>query len=123
MSLNHYFLGDNLSTQRCLLTGLHACGDLSATMIRLFKESEDIQALVSVACCYIKVTTDSGDPGKEFRSKTCVKNRICYPMSEYVKNICGHQLSYTALKLACHGIEAFANRLKSMSTSRQLSFE
>ena len=98
---------------RYLLTGLHACGDLSATMIRLFKESDSIQALVSVACCYIKLTTDSNDRGKEFRSEACVRSRTCYPMSDFVKSVEGHQLSYKSLKLACHGLEAFQLRLKS----------
>ena len=81
-------------------------------MVRIFRESESIQVLVSVACCYIKLTTDSGDPGKDFRSEVCVKSRTCYPMSDFVKSVKGHELSYKALKLACHGIEAFQLRLK-----------
>lgn len=40
-----------------VLTGLHACGDLSTTMIRMYTESEHIRGLVSVACCYHKLTT------------------------------------------------------------------
>ena len=99
-------------TSRCLLTGLHACGDLSATMIRLFIESRSIHSLVSVACCYIKLTTDSDDPGKEFRFKPCASNRICYPMSAYTRRIAHHQLSYRALKLACHGLENLISTLR-----------
>ena len=104
------FLDNHFSTKRCLLTGLHACGDLSATMIRLFKESEDIQALVSVACCYMKLTTDFEEKDKTLR--ICTSDKPCYPMSSFVKSMEKHKLPYKARELACHAVEDFYLRLK-----------
>ena len=42
-----------------VLTGLHTCGDLSATMIRMFARSKRVVALVNVGCCYMKLTHSS----------------------------------------------------------------
>ncbi|XP_076053409.1 methyltransferase-like protein 25B isoform X2 [Oratosquilla oratoria] len=42
------------------LLGLHTCGDLAPTMIRLFVRSYECCALISVGCCYMKMNT-SGD--------------------------------------------------------------
>jgi len=78
-------------------------------MIRLFKESDDICALVSVACCYMKLTTDS-DENKPFR--ICETNTTSYPMSEFTKSLPSHELHYKARELACHAIEDYSIRLK-----------
>lgn len=52
------FLGFSKSTrQHFLLTGLHACGDLTPTMLRVFTSCPDIQGLASVGCCYMKLST------------------------------------------------------------------
>ena len=40
-----------------ILTGLHACGDLSATMLRVFVQCSHVKAIASVACCYMKLTS------------------------------------------------------------------
>ena len=40
-----------------MLTGLHACGDLSATMLRVFVQCSHVKAIASVACCYMKLTS------------------------------------------------------------------
>nr|KAJ0187954.1 hypothetical protein LSAT_V11C900473320 [Lactuca sativa] len=40
------------STNLVLLTGLHACGDLSVTMLRTFLDCEQVKAVVSIGCCY-----------------------------------------------------------------------
>lgn len=53
-----FFLGFSKSTgQHFLLTGLHACGDLTPTMLRVFTSCPDIQGLASVGCCYMKLST------------------------------------------------------------------
>ena len=97
---------------RCLLTGLHACGDLSATMIRLFKESSNIHALVSVGCCYMKLTACNKKCNPDL---TRYSDMNCYPMSNYVKSIADHHLSYKSRELACHAIEDFQIRLRENS--------
>lgn len=35
-----------------VLAGLHACGDLSVTMLKTFLECKDVKAVVSIGCCY-----------------------------------------------------------------------
>ncbi len=43
---------------RFLLTGLHACGDLTPTLLRVFSRCPQAQAIAIVSCCYMKMTTD-----------------------------------------------------------------
>lgn len=87
-----------------LLTGLHACGDLSATLLRLFAACPHIVGITSVACCYMKLSTgEVAQPG--------------YPMSDWVSGLPGHQLSYKAREGACHAIEDYLLRLESNSPS------
>ena len=43
-------------TPSFLLTGLHACGDLTPTMLRVFVKCPQARALASVGCCYMKMT-------------------------------------------------------------------
>ncbi len=40
-----------------VLTGLHACGDLTPTLMRVFSSCALACSLVSVSCCYHKLTT------------------------------------------------------------------
>ncbi|XP_015683065.1 protein RRNAD1 [Protobothrops mucrosquamatus] len=87
-----------------LLTGLHACGDLSATLLRLFVACPHIVGITSVACCYMKLSTGEGArPG--------------YPLSNWVAGLPGHQLSYKAREGACHAMEDYILRLEQDSPS------
>jgi len=46
-----------VSGGRSLLVGLHTCGDLACTMLRVFDSgAEAVGAIVSVGCCYMHVT-------------------------------------------------------------------
>lgn len=108
--------GNNLSEEICqdclkprscsnkdkslVLTGLHACGDLIPTILRVFSKCSDIKGLVSVGCCYMKMTTK--------QSSTI---DIGYPMSNYVAGLPDHQLSYQAREHACHSIDVYRQRL------------
>ena len=47
--------------RKYLLVGLHTCGDLAPTILRLFAKSETIVGVVSVGCCYMKLTCLSCD--------------------------------------------------------------
>ncbi|XP_032060191.1 protein RRNAD1 [Aythya fuligula] len=80
--------------QRVLLTGLHACGDLSVALLRHFARSPHVAAVTSAACCYMKLS-----------------NPVGYPLSSWVSGLRGHELSSRALEAACHALEAFAGRL------------
>ncbi|KAK3887915.1 hypothetical protein Pcinc_007998 [Petrolisthes cinctipes] len=86
----------------CGLLGLHTCGDLGPTLLRLFSHTPNCHALVSVGCCYMKLTQDSSNQ-TEFPG---------YPMSQFVRHLPGHTLSYAAREVACHAIEMYASRLK-----------
>ena len=39
-----------------VLAGLHACGDLTPTLLRVFVNCPAVSALVSVGCCYMKLS-------------------------------------------------------------------
>nr|XP_008262522.1 methyltransferase-like protein 25B isoform X2 [Oryctolagus cuniculus] len=80
---------------RLLLTGLHACGDLSAALLRHFCCCPEVVALASVGCCYMKLS----DPGG-------------YPLSQWVAGLPGHTLPYRLREGACHALEEYAVRLQ-----------
>ena len=84
-----------------VLTGLHTCGDLSATMLRVFAQSEHVLGLVSVGCCYMKLT--ASPEGDEVKG---------YPMSQFLSGLSSHSLSYMARELACHSITAYKDRFQ-----------
>lgn len=88
-----------------LVTGLHACGDLSAALLRHFARSPAVAALASVPCCYMKLSTPGEAPG----------GPPGYPLSASVAALAGHELSYRAREGACHALEGYAGRLASGS--------
>ncbi|KAK8380525.1 hypothetical protein O3P69_016841 [Scylla paramamosain] len=82
----------------CGLLGLHTCGDLAPTLLRIFTSMPACQAMVSVGCCYMKLTTASEEnPG--------------FPMSNFVRRLPGHALSYESREVACHAVEMYTDRL------------
>jgi hypothetical protein len=85
-----------------VLVGLHACGDLSATILKLFKSSDMFVGLVSVGCCYMKLTEIMAG----------ASHGSCgYPLSHALSSSPSHNLSYQAKELACHAMETYINRL------------
>ncbi|KAK7886949.1 hypothetical protein WMY93_026570 [Mugilogobius chulae] len=69
----------------------------------------------SVACCYMKITTKDNPtpPGLVQRpgSLSPVSPvEFGYPMSDYVRGLPGHQLSYKAREGSCHAIEDYMRR-------------
>ncbi|XP_057690434.1 methyltransferase-like protein 25B [Corythoichthys intestinalis] len=107
-----------------VLTGLHACGDLSPTLLRHFIKCPHICAITSVACCYMKLTTKEqpappgviGPPGSPQSDPQSLSWDFGYPMSEHVRGLPGHQLSYKAREAACHATEDYMARLREEST-------
>ena len=116
-----------------ILTGLHPCGDLCTTILRIFARSNQVVGVVCVGCCYMKLTTllnhtpsidhtSSGGhtPSKDHASSsghtpssdhTSMGECEGYPMSRFLKE-CGHILSYEARELACHSIATYKERFK-----------
>lgn len=98
-------LGGGEGGQRVLVTGLHACGDLSPALLRHFARSPAVAAIASVACCYMKLSTPPQPPG-------CP---VGYPLSAWVAGLPGHELSYRAREAACHALEEYVGRLRGES--------
>lgn len=104
-----------------LLTGLHACGDLSSTLLRHFANCPRVQVITSVACCYMKISTQENPnpPGvlQPHVSSASMESHseYGYPMSDWVRGLPGHQLSYKAREGACHAIEDYLHRLREES--------
>ncbi|MEQ2209849.1 hypothetical protein XENOCAPTIV_004803, partial [Xenoophorus captivus] len=103
-----------------VLTGLHACGDLSATLLRHFVSCPQVRGITSVACCYMKITTKENptppgliSPSFPLTPSTeSFRYEFGYPMSSWVKWLPGHQLSYKAREGACHAVEDYVRRLR-----------
>ncbi|XP_078108178.1 methyltransferase-like protein 25B isoform X1 [Sander vitreus] len=104
-----------------VLTGLHACGDLSATLLRHFVSCPYVRGITSVACCYMKITTkeNPAPPGVVAAPQTpgreALPSEFGYPMSSWVGGLPGHQLSYKAREGACHAAEDYTRRLREES--------
>ncbi|XP_062278408.1 protein RRNAD1 [Scomber scombrus] len=106
-----------------VLTGLHACGDLSTTLLRHFVNCPHVRGITSVACCYMKITTEENPtppglvepPTPPTPGHDPLPSEFGYPMSSWVRGVPGHQLSYKAREGACHAIEDYIRRLKEES--------
>lgn len=84
------------------LVGLHTCGDLGPTIIRLYAETAKASSLQSVGCCYMHL-------------------KEAFPLSQVIKSVSNSlQLSYVALELACHAIETYKDRLKALDEREKL---
>ncbi|XP_075763636.1 methyltransferase-like protein 25B isoform X2 [Pelodiscus sinensis] len=106
-----------LAEGRVLLTGLHACGDLSVALLRHFTRSPHVVAMTSVACCYMKLTTreEPTPPGLATPPPSTTGCEYGYPLSTWVAGLPGHALSYKAREVACHAMEDYVLRLRSNS--------
>ncbi|XP_043198856.1 protein RRNAD1-like [Amphibalanus amphitrite] len=88
--------------------GLHTCGDLAALQLRQFVRSPQCGAVVSVGCCYMKLSTPPADGG------TRPPTWAGYPLSGLVAETVdrhGYDMTYEAREMSCHAIEEYAARL------------
>ncbi|XP_011494298.1 PREDICTED: protein RRNAD1-like [Ceratosolen solmsi marchali] len=85
------------------LVGLHPCGDLASTLLRLYSTDERARFICIVGCCYMKLSLSERDEKG-------------YPMSQYfaIKEY-NNKLSYAALEIACHALEKHCDKLKTNS--------
>jgi len=100
------FVGGADSNKHAILVGLHACGDLSSTMLHMFTMCHHIIGLVSVGCCYMKLTCASA-------FKPHPSTPIGYPLSRKIKSLDRHLLTYESRELACHALELYRGRVLS----------
>ncbi|XP_011869656.1 PREDICTED: protein RRNAD1-like [Vollenhovia emeryi] len=83
------------------VVGLHPCGDLAATLLRLYASPCGPKFICIVGCCYMKLTLEN---------PADISNG--YPLSRYLSSFAKCKLSYTALEVACHAIESYCDKLK-----------
>ncbi|KFA68049.1 hypothetical protein S40285_09521 [Stachybotrys chlorohalonatus IBT 40285] len=74
--------------QKCMLVGLHACGNLSEHMLRYFATVSCIDSLAAIGCCYNHIVPASSSCPEGFPISSVLRN----------KNVA---LSPTALMIAC----------------------
>ena len=96
----------NRSEKRIIIVGLHTCGDLAATLLRIFSDCEYIVGCVFVGCCYMKLTAESRD------SPSNTAKILGYPMSQYLKSSVSHRQDYNALEAACHALGRYHKKLQ-----------
>ncbi|XVF18237.1 hypothetical protein REPUB_Repub11eG0004100 [Reevesia pubescens] len=78
-----------------LLAGLHACGDLSVTMLKTLLECEEVRAVVSIGCCY-NLLSEEGFENAPIQ--------YGFPMSHGVKTV-SLSLGKSSRDLACQSAE------------------
>ncbi|KAH7300374.1 hypothetical protein KP509_24G059200 [Ceratopteris richardii] len=77
-----------------ILAGLHACGDLSAAVLKTYTMCEEVKAVVIVGCCYNLLTERLE---KDHSPSSCFYG---FPLSRGVRSI-GLTLGRRACDLAC----------------------
>lgn len=85
-----------------VLAGLHACGDLTPTLLRVFLNCPTARGLASVSCCYMKMTASSRSPKYKLDN---------FPMSSFLRDLPYLCLSYEAREMACHFADSYYQRL------------
>ncbi|XP_018026025.1 methyltransferase-like protein 25B isoform X2 [Hyalella azteca] len=90
------------------LTGLHTCGDLATTVLRVFLASPHCRYIASVSCCYMKLSEPSYGNETDTTAAGDKRQDAGYPASRHCRR---YRLTYAARELACHAIEAYACRL------------
>eukprot|EP01113_Clastostelium_recurvatum_P050115 TRINITY_DN9415_c0_g1_i7.p1 TRINITY_DN9415_c0_g1~~TRINITY_DN9415_c0_g1_i7.p1 ORF type:complete len:514 (-),score=130.30 TRINITY_DN9415_c0_g1_i7:234-1580(-) len=83
----------SLGSVRAVMAGLHTCGDLATTMIRLVTSTPSMCALVDVGCCYYRIPSDED-------TYTMISER-CKALT------CSFNAG--ALKLACEDVHRFTS--------------
>ncbi|KAB2019161.1 hypothetical protein ES319_D08G278700v1 [Gossypium barbadense] len=78
-----------------VLAGLHACGDLSVTMLKTLLECEEVRAVISIGCCY-NLLSEEGFANAQIQ--------YGFPMSCGVKSV-NLSLGKSSRDLACQSAE------------------
>jgi hypothetical protein len=115
------------------LVGLHCCGDLTPTMIKMFLSSSTLKTLVVAGCCYFKMKGckrqcgnnkragagyGDGDGDAESQSSdnhtttwkggntVPIYEAANFPLSQYVRSFC-EGFPHGALRAACESIDTW----------------
>nr|XP_055046850.1 methyltransferase-like protein 25 isoform X1 [Misgurnus anguillicaudatus] len=77
-----------------VLVGLHTCGDLAPSTLRMFSAKNELRAVCSVGCCY-HLLSEEFDPDRQ----GCVDGVCGFPMSQFLKDqsyFCGRNARMSA---------------------------
>ncbi|KAI7849965.1 methyltransferase domain-containing protein [Circinella umbellata] len=101
-----------INNDRWLICGLHACGDLSTLIMRLFAEDNDkVSCLVNVGCCYHYLSEEPG----------CMFPETGFPMSDSLAKM-NFTMGTTARVLACHSPWQWKHQKQASKKSFQQHF-
>ena len=103
--------------RKVMIVGLHTCGDLAPTLLRIFCSCSTIVGCVLVGCCYMRLTAE--EPPFEDCLTTedhVISNNghtkpVGYPLSDYVKRKSCHRQCYNGLEAACHALLCYRKKL------------
>lgn len=90
--------GSNENNFQFGIVGLHPCGNLGSTLLRLYSESSEAQFINIVSCCYMKLSLDP-------------TTHCGFPLSAFCKQT-DFQLDYLSCETACHAIENYVEKIK-----------
>ncbi|XP_053665530.1 methyltransferase-like protein 25B [Anopheles marshallii] len=85
------------------LIGLHPCGDLAPSLLRLFLACQECRFVKLVCCCYMKLSCETS-------MSTSATNDYGFPLSDFCRTT-KLALSYEAREIGCHAIEQYRNKL------------
>lgn len=77
-----------------VLVGLHTCGDLAPSTLRMFRAKQELRAVCSVGCCY-HLLSEEFDPDRQ----ECANGVCGFPMSQFLKDqacFCGRNARMSA---------------------------
>ena len=57
---------------RYILVGLHTCGDLASTLLRVYTQSNDVVGVLSVGCCFMKLSCPGEEDGDDKTTSTTI---------------------------------------------------
>ncbi|XP_064627763.1 probable methyltransferase-like protein 25 [Lineus longissimus] len=84
-SLVKEHLGSSAGNGQVLLTGLHTCGNLAPSMLRIFSENDAVGSICNVGCCYQHVEEEFfPNPFLHVGGDDPVPNESGFPMSSYL---------------------------------------
>ncbi|XP_067437405.1 methyltransferase-like protein 25 [Thunnus thynnus] len=77
-----------------VMVGLHTCGDLAPSTLRMFVAKSELAAVCSVGCCYHLLSEEFDPAGQE-----CLRGVCGFPLSQYLHDLswfCGRNARMSA---------------------------
>ncbi|XP_032445094.1 putative methyltransferase-like protein 25 isoform X1 [Xiphophorus hellerii] len=81
--------------EEAVMVGLHTCGDLAASTLRMFVAKPELSAVCGVGCCYHLLSEEFNPDGQEKPLQTACG----FPLSQYLRNqscFCGRNARMSA---------------------------